>query len=671
MLYLLFAISDCEKELSSQLEGDDNLTTAHAVDRKLLKRHDLDFPTCVDSFDVHPDKIIRTQDSRSMGAKYLNERDVTSREDCLRMCCETPECDVFVYEEKNPGSCYLFECGPPEDFKCKFTKHSNYTSAVLAINRRMTELESQIKLTQHEHELTKLRKPETLRENIMPVSVMETTTSLPRGSKEVAQIIPTSSNVESPHHDRRCSRYQFECRNSGECIAIYNACDGIPQCSDGSDEAAELGCPMTATTQPPMVKTNHAVGESINLIDTSHKPMAGMSGHSASQQSLPTQQLTSTAVLDDLAVPILSKQYKGNQWTPQMYSQESHMNNIGNMYVPNTGQQGMIPSSLSQQVQPQPASPDFQQQPPQQLINQAKIYGREGEGLLYHPNELVQWPQGYSQEQPNVVPYHPANSGNSQIFSHKGNGLVSQSDSTLNQYEPIQNDYNRYNNYYENTPYRMMQQNSWQMMHKPHDLNAVPNAVEESMNIPMQNIIQNQVSAASGPADYYYEENFRTRMQPQMAPQRIPIPNNPVETKVKQPVQKTEVSHEESVINSESSNNSLKKAAAHHSTNATPTSKPKEAKQHEQQVQHHTSHRKMEQLTAEVTLRESSFDAELDGQNSNPSGAILSLTLGMCVTGIMLLLVGCRMRMVRRRMRRGSKSPYAHDADFLVNGMYL
>lgn len=43
--------------------------------------------------------------------------------------------------------------------------------------------------------------------------------------------------------DRHCSRYQFECRSSQECIAIYNACDGIPQCSDGSDEAPELGCP--------------------------------------------------------------------------------------------------------------------------------------------------------------------------------------------------------------------------------------------------------------------------------------------------------------------------------------------------------------------------------------------------------------------------------------------
>lgn len=43
----------------------------------------------------------------------------------------------------------------------------------------------------------------------------------------------------------QCSRYQFECKSSGECIAIYNACDGIPQCSDGSDEALELDCPTT------------------------------------------------------------------------------------------------------------------------------------------------------------------------------------------------------------------------------------------------------------------------------------------------------------------------------------------------------------------------------------------------------------------------------------------
>lgn len=59
-----------------------------------------------------------------------------------------------------------------------------------------------------------------------------------------------------------------------------------------------------------------------------------------------------------------------------------------------------------------------------------------------------------------------------------------------------------------------------------------------------------------------------------------------------------------------------------------------------------------------------------DGVAETPSGAILSLTLGMIITCIMAILIGCRLRVVRRRMRRGGKS-YAHDADYLVNGMYL
>ena len=37
----------------------------------------------------------------------------------------------------------------------------------------------------------------------------------------------------------KCSRFQFQC-HSGECIAIYNACDKIPQCMDGSDEGSEV-----------------------------------------------------------------------------------------------------------------------------------------------------------------------------------------------------------------------------------------------------------------------------------------------------------------------------------------------------------------------------------------------------------------------------------------------
>lgn len=46
------------------------------------------------------------------------------------------------------------------------------------------------------------------------------------------------------------------------------------------------------------------------------------------------------------------------------------------------------------------------------------------------------------------------------------------------------------------------------------------------------------------------------------------------------------------------------------------------------------------------------------------------MILGVCVTAVMIFVVAYRLKIVRKRIRRG-KLPYAHDADFLVNGMYL
>ncbi|KAK8756567.1 hypothetical protein V5799_000735 [Amblyomma americanum] len=89
----------------------------------------------LENFQVNENRIIRTEDSRRMGARYLNETELSSNRDCLLWCWETTSCNVAVFEEK------------------------------------------------------------------------------------------------------------FRCQNSSECIAVYNVCDGIPQCVDGSDEAEDLKCP--------------------------------------------------------------------------------------------------------------------------------------------------------------------------------------------------------------------------------------------------------------------------------------------------------------------------------------------------------------------------------------------------------------------------------------------
>lgn len=66
----------------------------------VARAHELDPAACAARFDVQRDKIIRTEESREMGARYLSELDVGARRECLRLCCETDSCDVFVFEEK-------------------------------------------------------------------------------------------------------------------------------------------------------------------------------------------------------------------------------------------------------------------------------------------------------------------------------------------------------------------------------------------------------------------------------------------------------------------------------------------------------------------------------------------------------------------------------------------
>lgn len=108
-------------------------------------------------------------------------------------------------------------------------------------------------------------------------------------------------------------------------------------------------------------------------------------------------------------------------------------------------------------------------------------------------------------------------------------------------------------------------------------------------------------------------------------------------------------------------------------------------------VHHDEDHRVKEQMRRIKSDMEMEF-MDHDGAAERPGGAVLSLTLGklpcikclakqtikmflnpgLIVTVALVILVGCRATVVRRRVRgRGGKGPYAHDADFLVNGMYL
>lgn len=51
-------------------------------------------------------------------------------------------------------------------------------------------------------------------------------------------------------------------------------------------------------------------------------------------------------------------------------------------------------------------------------------------------------------------------------------------------------------------------------------------------------------------------------------------------------------------------------------------------------------------------------------------GAVVALSLGLVITFLLLVMVGCRLRNVRKRLRHG-RPLNSNEADYLINGMYL
>ena len=54
---------------------------------------------CLGKFEVSENIIIRTEDSKKQGAKFLNATDLGNRDDCINLCCFTKFCDVAVFDE--------------------------------------------------------------------------------------------------------------------------------------------------------------------------------------------------------------------------------------------------------------------------------------------------------------------------------------------------------------------------------------------------------------------------------------------------------------------------------------------------------------------------------------------------------------------------------------------
>ncbi|XP_011638229.1 uncharacterized protein LOC105427930 [Pogonomyrmex barbatus] len=542
------------------------------------KRHGStnDYQMCLESFDIHKDKIIRTQDSRDMGAKYLNVLDVDSRLDCLKYCCETERCDVFIFEEKKPSSCYLFQCGPLHDFKCKFTRHANYTSAVrTSYPIQNVQVEEEVRISQQEHELKSLRKS-----NEITPDYGFTETPAKSIVTQISKVILTTPMPIKPG----CHRNQYECRSSGDCIAIYNVCDGIPQCADGSDEAADLVCPTEKPTIPPLIQIPNPPADILQYqqIVNQHKPV------------------------------------------PPYYPAVPEIN-------PKTWD---ISNLAHQMSQPQNVLyPGQSVEVPQMQIH--KNYGSSGYQWDYQPlyeqNKDPFVPANTIREQ-NINPYEQQ----PHIFNHKGPSVIGNNEVDRGLYVDSKHPYPAH--------FPLLNKPSWQ----ENPVQFAPSVAPSFQHKQATDNAESLAKITTTPACDTSEEH-----------------KNELINENKESVKQEEKTNIHPVLTHVKTNKQITEKPTLPANVITKHNRAKESKDYKTVIvieEHAKAHERTDVIAERLQI--------IENDVLRPKGAVISLSLGLIATTITAALIVCRLRVVKRRGRCGH-GPFAHDADYLVNGMYL
>ncbi|KAL1447632.1 hypothetical protein MTO96_028442 [Rhipicephalus appendiculatus] len=611
----------------------------------------------LESFQVNENRIIRTEDSRRMGARYLNETELSSNRDCTLWCWETTSCNVAVFEEKGKGSCYLFDCGPPSHFLCLFTAHAFYTVSVLTLPTRNTEAPVWPG-SHHEQELTQLRQPRPLLTSDAgaPPHNPPAATQAPKPTTSTSS--PHQANVGQAENDQdespdshQCQHYQFRCQNSSECIAVYNVCDGIPQCVDGSDEAEDLKCPgakipeASSATASPSTTTlpttaDHARPGSTAAVDTEQQDRAPPAN--PPQPSAVDDSPRHNSAVDMGGGRIPKPMLNGHNSFPPL----PHNNRL------RWGDESSHSHARPEYRDPyeEPFAPEQKYYDYGQAYPESYRYWiNDADTQLYPMHELQQQKQQVS----SVQDYPP-----SRWKMSRGPLVpVDQSDSYGPQpYAPTL------------APYSRRLHPGIGGGHSNRPVQGLPQDMQGG-KLADQAAGQQQGLAQESQPDAQLEPQPQAQEQPKLKPHPV-MPAKPVA-----PAANEDDTFYQPVVEvapPPAPHQSSSKHITEHLQK--PQAKPAKAAAGSE-VPHHNERPVQYSRLHEVANMQVSFTQVEQGSRGvepESGSAVLALTLGLCITGLLLVLVGCRLRLARHRLaRRGGRSSLAHDADYLVNGMYL
>ncbi|KAH6926725.1 hypothetical protein HPB50_021244 [Hyalomma asiaticum] len=597
----------------------------------------------LESFQVNENRIIRTEDSRRMGARYLNETELSSNRDCILWCWETTSCNVAVFEEKGKGSCYLFDCGPPSHFLCLFTAHAYYTVSVLTLPTRNTEAPVWPG-SHHEQELTQLRQPRPLISDAGPPRSPPAVTQAPKPTTSTST--PRQANAGQAENDQdespdshQCQHYQFRCQNSSECIAVYNVCDGIPQCIDGSDEAEDLKCPGAKIAEASSATTSPS---------TTTLPTTAEHARQGSTAPMETEQ-------QDRAPPANPPQPSSSDDNPR-HSAAVDMG--GRILKPMLNGHNSFP--------PLPH-------------NNRLRWGDESSHTHARPEYRDPYEEPFAPEQTKYYDYGQAypesyrywiNDADTQLYPMVADDLMS----TLHPCSPLvpmdQGDS------YGPQPYAPTLAPYNRRLHPGiggHSNQAVQGLSQDMQGSKLaeQSVGQQQ---GLGPQDSQPDSQLEPQPQLQEQPKLKPHPVMPA--KPVAPATNEDDTFYQPVVEVAPPPAPQQSSSKHITEHLQkPHPKPAKTAAGSEVPRHHNERPVQYSRLHEVANMQVSFtQVEQGSRGAEPESgsAVLALTLGLCITGLLLVLVGCRLRLARHRLaRRGGRSSLAHDADYLVNGMYL
>ena len=250
-------------KLSSRRSVLDSLSSAQLRELfdQIRKEEAVSERQCSSQFTPLESQIIRTKDSIKNGATFLTAvPNIFTAVDCRDKCCRYVNnltkygCNLAVFQlhkiDEKPR-CFLFDCfNSSKNFSCLFSSNSGFTSyknPLSKVNAAKVVDELQNVVKTQTHLTTALTRPTTVLKSTSIVTTTTTRSTLKSTSSIISTTTQSTAKSLQPISKEicaisKCKRLEWRCDNNC-CISYWKLCDGVSQCSDGSDEVM---CPTTS-----------------------------------------------------------------------------------------------------------------------------------------------------------------------------------------------------------------------------------------------------------------------------------------------------------------------------------------------------------------------------------------------------------------------------------------